>query len=112
MINPSRRIASYQYAIRNIVAAAEVLERAGRKVTYLNIGDPQVFGFRPPLHVVEPVQRALRDRFTGYAHSKGLFEARQASAGLLFTPSQAQFTVPYTSLKPKLVLHSSSAQPF
>ena len=80
MINPSRQVASYQYAIRNIVAAAEVLERAGRKVTYLNIGDPQVFGFRPPLHVVEPVQRALRDRFTGYAHSKGLFEARQAIA--------------------------------
>jgi alanine-synthesizing transaminase len=80
MINPSRRIASYQYAIRNIVAAAEVLERAGRKVTYLNIGDPQVFGFHPPPHVVEPVQRALRDRFTGYAHSKGLFEARKAIA--------------------------------
>jgi aspartate/methionine/tyrosine aminotransferase len=80
MINPSRTVANYQYAIRNIVAAAEVLERAGRAVTYLNIGDPQVFGFRPPPQVIEPVQRALRDSFTGYAHSKGLFEARKAIA--------------------------------
>ena len=78
MIQPSRRVANYHYAIRNIVAAAEVLERRGRRVTYLNIGDPQAFGFRPPKHVVEPVQKALRDNFTGYAHSRGLFEARQS----------------------------------
>ena len=57
MIQPSRRVANYHYAIRNIVAAAEVLERRGRQVTYLNIGDPQAFGFRPPMHVVEPVQK-------------------------------------------------------
>ena len=80
MIQPSRRVANYHYAIRNIVAAAEVLERRGRHVTYLNIGDPQAFGFRPPMHVVEPVQKALRDNFTGYAHSRGLFEARQSIA--------------------------------
>jgi aspartate/methionine/tyrosine aminotransferase len=80
MIHPTRRVANYQYAIRNIVAAAEGLERRGRRVTYLNIGDPQVFGFRPPPHVVEPVQRALRDKFTGYAHSRGLLEARMAIA--------------------------------
>jgi alanine-synthesizing transaminase len=80
MINTSHRVTNYHYAIRNIVAAAEALERTGRTVTYLNIGDPQVFGFRPPPHVVEPVQRALRDSFTGYAHSRGLLEARNAIA--------------------------------
>ena len=80
MIEPSRRVANYHYAIRNIVAAAEVLERRGRHVTYLNIGDPQAFGFRPPMHVVEAVQKALRDNFTGYAHSRGLLEARQSIA--------------------------------
>jgi alanine-synthesizing transaminase len=80
MINPTIRAVNYQYAIRNIVGAAELLERAGRRVTYLNIGDPQVFGFRPPPHVVEPVQKALRDNFTGYAHSRGLLEARTSIA--------------------------------
>jgi aspartate/methionine/tyrosine aminotransferase len=80
MITPSRRTTNFSYAIRNIVQAAEVLERSGRCVTYLNIGDPQAFGFRPPEHVVQAVQRALSDSFTGYAHSAGLPEAREAVA--------------------------------
>jgi aspartate/methionine/tyrosine aminotransferase len=80
VIKPSTRTAHFHYAIRNIVTAAEALERAGRKVTYLNIGDPQVFGFRPPAAIVEVVQRALRDYFTGYAHSTGLPEAKAAIA--------------------------------
>jgi len=93
MIQPSRRVANYHYAIRNIVGAAEVLEHAGRLVTYLNIGDPQVFGFRPPPHVVEPVQKALRDNFTGYAHSRGLLEARNSIANYatkLEAPTQSE----------------------
>ncbi len=79
-ITPARRTNNFKYAIRNIVQAAEVLERSGRKVTYLNIGDPQVFGFRPPAYLVEAVQRALADSFTGYAHSAGLPEAREIIA--------------------------------
>jgi alanine-synthesizing transaminase len=78
MITPSQRSADFHYAIRNVVRAAEALERRGRPVTYLNIGDPQAFGFRPPASVVEAVARATRDRFTGYAHSSGLLEARKA----------------------------------
>jgi alanine-synthesizing transaminase len=80
MIIPSKRTAHFHYAIRNIVGAAEALERSGREVTYLNIGDPQVFGFHPPEEIVEAVDRALRDRFTGYSHSAGLFEARESIA--------------------------------
>ncbi len=80
MIRPSVRTAQFHYAIRNVVGAAEKIERAGRPVTYLNIGDPQAYGFRPPGHVVEAVARALRDGFTGYAHSAGLWEAREAVA--------------------------------
>lgn len=80
MIVPSRRTANFHYAIRNIVTAAEAIERTGRRVIYLNIGDPQVYGFRPPAHVVEAVTRALRDDFTGYSHSAGLWEAREAVA--------------------------------
>lgn len=79
-VRPSARTAQFHYAIRHIVAAAEARERTGRPVVYLNIGDPQVYGFRPPAHVVEPVARALREGFTGYAHSAGLPEAREAVA--------------------------------
>lgn len=80
MIRPSSRTAQFHYAIRNIVGAAEERERKGRPVTYLNIGDPQAYGFRPPAHVVEAVARALRERFTGYEHSSGLREAKEAVA--------------------------------
>jgi alanine-synthesizing transaminase len=78
MISPSTRTANFHYAIRNLVSAAEVLERAGGSIIYLNIGDPQAYGFRPPAHIVEAVTRALRESFTGYAHSAGLRVARSA----------------------------------
>lgn len=79
-INPATRTANFHYAIRNIVSAAEALERSGREITHLNIGDPQAFGFSPPAHVIEAVEVALRHKFTGYAHSAGMVEAREAVA--------------------------------
>lgn len=98
MISPSIRTANFHYAIRNLVSAAEAQERAGRSVVYLNIGDPQAYGFRPPAHVVEAVARALRNSFTGYAHSAGLRAARSAVAayatalGAPVTPEQVLIT--------------------
>src|SRR5437899_10463374 len=98
MISPSNRTVNFHYAIRNLVSAAEALERAGRRVIYLNIGDPQAYGFRPPAHVVEAVARALRDSFTGYANSAGLRAARNAVAtyatalGAPLTPEQVLIT--------------------
>jgi alanine-synthesizing transaminase len=80
MISPSLRTANFHYAIRHLVSAAEAQERAGRSIVYLNIGDPQAYGFRPPAHVVEAVAQAVRDSFTGYAHSAGLGTAREAVA--------------------------------
>jgi alanine-synthesizing transaminase len=80
MIRSSRRTANFHYAIRNLTTAAEALEGQGREVIYLNIGDPQAYGFRPPAHLIEHVARALRDNFTGYSHSAGLLEAREAVA--------------------------------
>jgi alanine-synthesizing transaminase len=80
MIHPSERAVNFHYAIRNVVHAAETLERQGRKVIYLNIGDPQAFGFRPPPDITEVVERAIRDNFTGYSHSAGLPQAREAIA--------------------------------
>lgn len=79
-ISPSIRTANFRYAIRNVVIAADALKREGREVISLNIGDPQAFGFRPPAYVTEPVMKAIRDGFTGYASSAGLFEAREAVA--------------------------------
>ena len=80
MIHSSERAANFVYAIRNVVRAAEALERQGRRVIYLNIGDPQSFGFHPPDFVIDAVNRAVKDKFSGYSHSSGLPEAREAIA--------------------------------
>ena len=80
MIESAEKIKDYHYAIRSVARAAEELVRAGREVIYLNIGDPQVYGFRPPAHIIEAVDQAVKDKFTGYSQSAGLPEAREAIA--------------------------------
>ncbi len=77
------RIGGFVYAIRNIVAEARKVEAAGRKVRYLNIGDPIPFGFRTPPHLIEAVTRAMRDGHNGYTPSPGIPAARDAAAAEL-----------------------------
>ena len=74
------RISGFAYAIRNIVAEARRVEASGRQVRYLNIGDPIIFGFRTPPHLVEAAMRAMRDGHNGYAPSVGIPAARDAVA--------------------------------
>ena len=86
------------YAIRNIVAEARKIEAAGRTVRYLNIGDPIIFGFRTPPHMIEAVERAMRDGHNGYAPSVGILKAREAVAaeciqrGMPMTPDRVVIT--------------------
>jgi alanine-synthesizing transaminase len=74
------RVSGFVYAIRNIVAEARKVEAAGRTVRYLNIGDPNTFGFKTPVHMIEAVERAMRDGHNGYAPSVGILAAREAVA--------------------------------
>ena len=74
------RIGGFSYAIRNIVAEARKVEAAGRTVRYLNIGDPIIFGFKTPAHLIEAVDKAVRDGHNGYAPSVGIPAAREAVA--------------------------------
>ena len=80
MIRVADRIGGFTYAIRNIVVEAKRVEASGRKVRYLNIGDPIPFGFKTPPHMIEAVTRALRDGHNGYAPSVGIAAAREAVA--------------------------------
>jgi alanine-synthesizing transaminase len=77
------RVNGFTYAIRNIVVEAKKVETAGRKVRYLNIGDPITFGFKTPPHMIEAVERAMRDGHNGYQASVGIHPAREAVAGEL-----------------------------
>jgi alanine-synthesizing transaminase len=74
------RIGGFVYAIRNIVTEARKVEAAGRRVRYLNIGDPIAFGFSTPPHLIAAVDRAIRDGKNGYAPSVGIPAAREAVA--------------------------------
>src|SRR3954464_7752343 len=79
-IRPAARIANFSYAIRNIVVEAKKVESSGRRVRYLNIGDPIQFGFKTPPHLVEAVNRAVIDGKNGYVPSAGIPQAREAVA--------------------------------
>ena len=79
-IRSSARVRSFTYAIRNIVAEAKKVEATGRKVRYLNIGDPIPFGFHTPPHLIEAVSKAMRDGHNGYTASAGILSAREAVA--------------------------------
>jgi alanine-synthesizing transaminase len=79
-IRTARRVDRFTYAIRNIVAEARKVEAAGTRVRYLNIGDPNQFGFVTPPHLIEAVARAMRDGHNGYTASAGILEAREAVA--------------------------------
>jgi alanine-synthesizing transaminase len=80
LIPPARRMAGVTYAIRRIVAEAKKAEAAGKKIHYLNTGDPVAFGFQTPAHMLEAVHKSLRDGENGYGPSTGLLEAREAIA--------------------------------
>jgi alanine-synthesizing transaminase len=79
-VRVSARVSGFTYAIRNIVTEARKVEAAGRRVRYLNIGDPIPFGFKTPAHLVEAVSRAVRDGHNGYTPSVGVPAAREAVA--------------------------------
>ena len=79
-IPTAARVHRFTYAIRAIVAEAQRVEAAGTKVRYLNIGDPVAFGFRTPPHLVDAVDRAMRDGHNTYGPSAGIAPAREAVA--------------------------------
>jgi alanine-synthesizing transaminase len=79
-IRTAQRVDRFTYAIRNIVAEARKVEATGTTVRYLNIGDPNQFGFLTPPHLIAAVEKAMRDGHNGYTASAGIAEAREAAA--------------------------------
>jgi aspartate/methionine/tyrosine aminotransferase len=60
-----------------VLARARDLERQGRSIVHLEIGEPD---FDTPEHIKEAAIKALRDGYTHYTPSAGLYEAREAIA--------------------------------
>jgi alanine-synthesizing transaminase len=77
-IVPSSRVENVRYAIRDLAVLADQVEKQGRKVLQLNIGNPPLFDFPTPPHVIEAVVKAMRDGYNSYGPSSGTPDALEA----------------------------------
>lgn len=80
MIHPAGRIKHVEYAIREIDALARELERKGRRVIRLNIGDPVAYDFQPPQTLKLSLTEAVEKGYNSYSPSEGILELREAVA--------------------------------
>jgi aspartate/methionine/tyrosine aminotransferase len=59
----------------DVLERAQELEREGARIIHLEVGEPD---FDAPACVIEAACKALKDGFTHYTHSLGLYELREA----------------------------------
>ena len=77
-MNLTERVQNLEYAIRDVVGHARQLEKKGKDVIYLNIGDPLRFDFKTPEHIKEALIKAVQEDFNAYSPSEGIPELREA----------------------------------
>jgi alanine-synthesizing transaminase len=99
LIKISERLGRVEYAIRDIILHAREYEKTGKKIIYLNIGDPVAFDFKTPLHIKNALIDALIHDNDYYTDSEGWSELRQSivekesgKKGLDLTPSDVLVT--------------------
>ena len=71
MITASKRCQGISYAIREVVLPARELEKKGKKVLHLNIGDPNKYDFDTPKNIKDALCDAVNKNYNGYAPSEG-----------------------------------------
>jgi len=79
-VKVTRRVNGIEYAIRDIVLHAKQVAKTGKKIFYLNIGDPVAFDFDTPPHIKQALINAVEEGANAYAPSEGVPELRQAIA--------------------------------
>jgi alanine-synthesizing transaminase len=77
-VKVTERVRTIEYAIRDVIAYAKQLTKTGKKIFYLNIGDPVAFDFDTPTHVKQALTKAVEEGANSYSPSEGLVELRQA----------------------------------
>ena len=86
----------------SVLAQAKALEREGKDVIHLEIGEPD---FDTPVHVTEAAYAAMRSGQTHYCPSAGIPELREAAAEYLSASRSI-------SVRPENVLVGTGAKPF
>jgi alanine-synthesizing transaminase len=77
-IHAARRTENIKYAIRDIMLVADEAKKTGKEMLYLNIGDPNIFDFATPRHLIEATYKAMLENKCGYSPSSGIKEALDA----------------------------------
>ena len=77
-LNLTERVQNLEYAIRDVVGHAREMEKKGKDVIYLNIGDPLQFDFETPEFIKDALIQAVKENFNAYSPSEGLPELRDA----------------------------------
>ena len=86
----------------SVLARAKALEREGRDIIHLEIGEPD---FSTPLHICEAAAEAMRAGQTHYCPSAGIPELREAAAAFLSSTRGVD-------VQPATVLVGTGAKPF
>ena len=77
-IKPATKTEGIKYAIRDIITLAEEVAQSGKDMIYLNIGDPNVYDFSTPQHLIDAVSEAMNLNRNGYSPSSGIPQAINA----------------------------------
>ena len=77
-MNVTERTRNIEYAIRDVIVHARQLAKTGKKILYLNIGDPVAFDFDTPEHVKQALYKAVEEGANEYSPSEGLPELIEA----------------------------------
>jgi len=75
------RAKNIEYAIRDVISHTQQLVRDGKKIYYLNIGDPAAFDFKTPQYVKDALCEAIEHDNNYYSPSEGRPELREAIVG-------------------------------
>jgi alanine-synthesizing transaminase len=77
-IKVTSRTKNIEYAIRDVIAHTEQLVKNGKKIYYLNIGDPAAFDFKTPQNVKDALCKAVEQDDNYYSPSEGRADLREA----------------------------------
>jgi len=75
---PSNRTKNIEYAIRDVIGFAKNLENQGKKIYYLNIGDPVKYDFDTPKYIKQALFDAVNAGNNWYAASEGERDLKEA----------------------------------
>jgi alanine-synthesizing transaminase len=77
-IKVTKRASNIEYAIRDVIVHTQELIKSGKKIYYLNIGDPAAFDFKTPQYVKDALCAAIDHDDNYYSVSEGRHELREA----------------------------------